>query len=232
MLSVYPSLSGLVRPNSPRNSWIFFFFLLLLLLLRVNQPNPSQQFPAQAGRVAPSHLTCFPWMRARRQRLTMFHEVLFSYRIRFRAMATCEWQLSQQRLCFEEDREDKWWRHFDCVHLIQSLPVPVLRRSYHPVLVLLGSIVHGCVPGIGAAGVDLANIKHPVPAGREKNQKVEHWLSLTLCNDMFSNKLWQDNCLGWLTWLVVQKPCCLPAKKQDKFILTSIVSNYIQTPWF
>lgn len=38
----------------------------------------------------PAQLTCFPWIRARRQRLTIFHEVLFSYRIRFRAMATCE----------------------------------------------------------------------------------------------------------------------------------------------
>lgn len=53
-----------------------------------------------------SYLTCFPWIRARRQRLTMFHEVLFSYRIRFSAMATCEWQLSQQRLCFGEKKTE------------------------------------------------------------------------------------------------------------------------------
>lgn len=42
--------------------------------------------------------------------------------------------------------------------------------SYHPVLILLGSIIHCCVPGVGAAGIDFANIKHPVPAVRQKNK--------------------------------------------------------------
>lgn len=45
------------------------------------------------------HLTCLPWIRDRRHRFTMFQEVLLSYRIRFSAMATWEWQLSQQMLC-------------------------------------------------------------------------------------------------------------------------------------
>lgn len=77
------------------------------------------------------------------------------------------------------------WRHTGPL-------VPISWRSHHPVLVLLGSVVHGGVPGVGAARVDLAHIKHPVPAGREKNKKAEHRPSLPLCNGVFSDKSQQD----------------------------------------
>lgn len=36
---------------------------------------------------------------------TMFHEVLLSYFIKFKARATWEWQLSQQRLCWNTNRD-------------------------------------------------------------------------------------------------------------------------------
>lgn len=52
-----------------------------------------------------THLTCFPLMKDSTHRLTMFQEVLLSYRIRFKAMATWEWQLSKHRLCFNLRRK-------------------------------------------------------------------------------------------------------------------------------
>lgn len=83
-----------------------------------------------------SYLTCFPWMRARRQRLTMFHEVLFSYRIRFRAIATCEWQLSQHRLCFGEDNIIKNHSHY-CLNCEVKKSHSHKPHIYHPVFILL-----------------------------------------------------------------------------------------------
>lgn len=41
---------------------------------------------------------------------------------------------------------------------------------YHPVFILLWSVMHGCVPGTGAAGVNLAYIKHPVSGFKEENK--------------------------------------------------------------
>jgi len=46
-----------------------------------------------------THLTYLPWRIMRKHSVIMFHDVLPSYFIRLRAYATCEWQLSQQRLC-------------------------------------------------------------------------------------------------------------------------------------
>lgn len=89
-----------------RRSWNIFFFSRL---------TPASSIPTGWTVYPSSYLTCFPWIRARRQRLTMFHEVLFSYRIRFRAMATCEWQLSQQRLCFGGNKEYKSGPVFSCL---------------------------------------------------------------------------------------------------------------------
>lgn len=42
---------------------------------------------------------------------------------------------------------------------------------YHPVLVLLRGVMNGRIPGVGAAGIDFANIQHPVPAIREGNSR-------------------------------------------------------------
>lgn len=40
---------------------------------------------------------------------------------------------------------------------------------YHSVLILLWSIMHGCVPSIGAAGIDFAYVQHPVPSIQERD---------------------------------------------------------------
>lgn len=195
----------------------------------MKQSNPTQQASPQ---VRHSYLTCFPWIRTRRQSLTMFHEVLFSYRIRFKAIATCEWQLSQQRLCFEEDKEYKWLL-FPSSKQVKHMSTRPL--SYHPVLVLLWSIIHGCVPGVGAAGIDFANIKHPVPVVRQKNKvcraderKQVGAISLTQYWEICANKTRKS--LHLLTLLVFQKPCCLPAKRKTfvwQQIQWSCVSRYL-----
>lgn len=39
--------------------------------------------------------------------------------------------------------------------------------TYHAVLVLLGGVVHGCVPRIGPASVHLSRVQLPVPGRRE-----------------------------------------------------------------
>lgn len=50
---------------------------------------------------------------------------------------------------------------------------PQREVTHHPVLVLLRGVVDGRVPGVGAAGVDLADVEHPVPAIREANSSSE-----------------------------------------------------------
>ena len=48
--------------------------------------------------IAPQ-LTYFPLNNIRKQSVTMFHLLLWSYSMVLRALATWLWQLSQQRLC-------------------------------------------------------------------------------------------------------------------------------------
>jgi len=108
----------------------------------------------------------------------MFQEVLLSYLIKFKARATCEWQLSQQRLCWNRKRRTALGT--PCLRLPSSAPcagadpqVPLPQQApaghsstlepYHSVLVLLRGIVYGCVPSIGTGGVHFAGIQLPVP---------------------------------------------------------------------
>lgn len=153
-----------------------------------------------------AHLTCFPWIRARAQRLTMFHEVLFSYRIRFSAMATWEWQLSQQRLCF--------WGKSGVISIIEALKWQRVALVYHSVLVLLRGIVNGCIPGVGAAGIDFAYVEHPVPAITEANSRVWYWKLVTTTTKTHPS----------LTWLVFQKPCYLPERGKS-FRAESVIAS-------
>lgn len=39
--------------------------------------------------------------------------------------------------------------------------------TYHAVLVLLGGVVHSCVPRVGPASVHLSRVQLPVPGGTE-----------------------------------------------------------------
>jgi hypothetical protein len=51
----------------------------------------------------PTKLTCFPLKNTKKQSLIMFQDDEFLYFIIFNAQATCEWQLSQQRLCLKRN---------------------------------------------------------------------------------------------------------------------------------
>lgn len=163
----------------------------------------------------------------------MFQEVLFSYRIRFRAMATCEWQLSQQRLCWGENKEYKSLLVFP-LSWIKVNKMSPRALIYHPVLILLWSIVYRRVPGIGAISVDFANVKDPVPTFKEKHQLYccaglmsgnrfcSDYFSVTICSlkDQWeSHQPQQSKYFHLLTLLVFQKPCCLPAKKKNKLLI-------------
>ena len=47
-------------------------------------------------------LTYFPLINIRKAKITIFHDVDRLYAIRFNAFATCEWQLSQHKLCWKK----------------------------------------------------------------------------------------------------------------------------------
>lgn len=77
--------------------------------------------------------------------------------------------------------------------------------------------MHSCVPGIGAAGVNLAYIKHPVSGFEEKKHFIVVYdrckeTSRSLIKNTFEITFKYDFYL--LTLLVVQKPCCPPAKDE------------------
>lgn len=90
----------------------------------------------------------------------MFQLVLLLYRIKFRASATCEWQLSQQRLC---------WRHKSSWVRLgwgEGKGISAPRSTYHAVLVLFRSVVHSCVPRVGPTGIYLCRVQFPEPEGK------------------------------------------------------------------
>ena len=71
----------------------------------------------------------------------------------------------------KKKKDHKWILCFLLYDTIGDKSHVHLTHSYHPVLILLWGIVHCCVPGIGATGVDFAYIEHPVPAGVKKESQ-------------------------------------------------------------
>lgn len=67
-----------------------------------------------------------------------------------------------------------YWGQSEVISFIKGQSVASARAfTYHPVLVLLGGVVNGRVPGVGAAGVDFADVEHPVPAIGEGNSRSD-----------------------------------------------------------
>lgn len=65
--------------------------------------------------------------------------------------------------------------------------------------------MHCRVPSVGSVSVDLADVQHPVSV--EKNENMTQ----------FVGEL-SETVLRVLTWLVSQRPCCLPAKTNNLII--------------
>lgn len=108
----------------------------------------------------------------------MFQLVLLLYRIRFRASATCEWQLSQQRLCWRH--KSSWVRLGWGEGKGDSLPPG---PTYHAVLVFFRCIVHSCVPCVGPTGIHLCGVQFPEPEG--KRECSGHWLSPSMVFQLY-----------------------------------------------
>lgn len=80
-------------------------------------------------------------------------------------MATWEWQLSKQRLCFKEGGKCHLKKPTVCQYVLCKMNLKPL--PYRPTLVFFRCIKYGFVPRRSAVTTDFVHIEFPVPANKQ-----------------------------------------------------------------